>query len=137
MIYMKTSYIAHLPLVVLHTAFIRPPCFLVLQKNNNQNANMNIYYIISSSHFIIFPSNLLPAFIRPPCFLFLQKNNKNKNQNANMNIYYKISLTFIIFPSNLLPAFIRPPRFLVLHPALHQCWPLKRGGGVGIRRGSR
>ena len=99
MIYMKTSYIAHLPLVVLHTAFIRPPCFLVLQKNNNQNANMNIYYIISSSHFIIFPSNLLPAFIRPPCFLFLQKNNKNKNQNANMNIYYKISLTntFYIF----------------------------------------
>ena len=132
---MKTSYIAHLPLVFLHTAFIRPPCFLVLQKNNNQNANMNIYYIISLLHFIIFPSNLLPAFIRPPRFLVLQK---YKNQNANMNIYYIISLLhFFIFPSNLLPAFIRPPRFLVLHPALHQCWPLKRGGGVGIRRGSR
>ena len=71
---MKTSYIAHLPLVFLHTAFIRPPCFLVLQKNNNQNANMNIYYIILSLHFIIFPSNLLPAFIRPPRFLVLQKN---------------------------------------------------------------
>ena len=42
MIYMKTSYIAHLPLVVLHTAFIRPPSFLVLQKNNNQNGNLNI-----------------------------------------------------------------------------------------------
>ena len=91
---MKTSYIAQLPLVFLHTAFIRPPCFLVLQKNNNQNANMNIYYIILSLHFIIFPSNLLPAFIRPS-------------------------------------------RFLVLHPTLHQCWPLKRGGGVGIRRGWR
>ena len=52
---MSTLYIAHLPLVFLHTAFIRPPSFLVLQKYENQNANMNIYYIISILHFVFSP----------------------------------------------------------------------------------